>query len=162
MNHIPIHFPEWNLSRDNRDWGFGGLWRKGTRTERSNGSRGCDDDDDDDDDDGIMCSSSARMKAKGGDLFIGVTHVGDDAANSRTDFARRDLRFRRVFAKPRRERWIIAKHYGRFVQSLHANRAELNIKPTFSVFIAKYDYDFLRNDVTVGFTITVSSNPLQW
>jgi len=51
----------------------------------------------------LVLASSARTKAKGGDLFIGVTHVGDDAANSRTDFARRDLRFRRVFAKPRRE-----------------------------------------------------------
>ncbi|EGI63546.1 Dual specificity protein phosphatase 10 [Acromyrmex echinatior] len=41
---------------------------------RSNGSRGCEDDDDGDgdDDDGIVCSSSARMKAKGGDLFIGT------------------------------------------------------------------------------------------
>jgi len=38
----------------------------------------------------------AYTKAKGGDLFIGVTHVGDDAANSRTDFARRDPRFRRA------------------------------------------------------------------
>lgn len=56
---------------------------------------------DGDDDDDIVLVSSARTKAKGGDLFIGVTHVGDDAANSRTDFARRDLRFRCIFAKLR-------------------------------------------------------------
>lgn len=42
-----------------------------------------------------------RVRCKGGDLFIGVTHVGDDAANSQTDFARRDLRFRRVFTRLR-------------------------------------------------------------
>ncbi|KZC06522.1 hypothetical protein WN55_10433 [Dufourea novaeangliae] len=28
-----------------------------------------------------------RGAAKGGDLFIGMTHVGDDAANSRPEFA---------------------------------------------------------------------------
>jgi len=67
--------------------------------ENSKESRG-----DDGDDDDIVLASSACKKAKGGDLFIGVTHIGDDAANSRTDFARRDLRFRRVFAKARRGR----------------------------------------------------------
>lgn len=72
--------------------------RKRTRTKtRSKESRGRDDDI-------VLASSSVYKKAKGGDLFIGVTHVGDDAANSRTDFARRDLRFRRVFAKLRRGR----------------------------------------------------------
>jgi len=52
--------------------------------------------DDDDDDDVLARIVGAYTKAKGGDLFIGVTHVGDDAANSRTDFARRDPRFRRA------------------------------------------------------------------
>lgn len=99
MNHIPIHF-----SRECREimgtgGGFGGFRGRERGGIRSGGSRGCDGDDDDDD---IVLVSSARTKAKGGDLFIGVTHVGDDAANSRTDFARRDLRFRRVFAKSHR------------------------------------------------------------
>lgn len=97
-SYVPFHFPRgWNLSRDNGGWqriSEGSKEENADGEIRSNGSRGYDGDD-------IVLASSARTKAKGGDLFIGVTHVGDDAANSRTDFARRDLRFRRVFAKPR-------------------------------------------------------------
>lgn len=34
-----------------------------------------------------MYASARAAAAKGGDLFIEVTHVGDDAANSRPEFA---------------------------------------------------------------------------
>lgn len=99
-SYILVHFPRECREIMGVGRGVGGLEEENADGEiRSNGSRGCDDDDDIDI---VLASSCSRTKAKGGDLFIGVTHVGDDAANSRTDFARRDLRFRRVFAKPRR------------------------------------------------------------